>query len=94
MLYVPEYENDILNWLAKHALEMLLAVTLMFMVWEGRLLLEIKDQQTRNTVQIEHINKAVNDVGDNEKTLREAVTEMNTALEVLQSRSRQRYRNE
>lgn len=89
MYVAVEYENTTLNWLSKHAIEVLIGVTLGCMIWEATLLLEVKEQQTINNVKIEHINKAVNNVGENDKTLRELVEETRRDVDILKMRSRE-----
>lgn len=94
MYVAVEYENDALNWLSKHAIECLIGLVIAFMVWEGRLLIELKNQQTINTVKLEHVNRAVNDVSDDDFTLREIVEQMRMDIAELRMHTRIRYGNE
>ena len=90
-MHIPnEYENETLNWLSKHAMEVLIGMTLAFMAWEALLLLEVKDRLTVVETNISHINKSVNNVGKNEKTIRQLVVEVRSDVEVLKDRSRGR----
>lgn len=91
MYVAAEYENETLDWLSKHLVELMLGLLVGFMMWEAKLLLDLKDQVTVNTVQIGHINKAVNDVGVNDKTLRELVVETRQDVEILKARTQYRY---
>jgi len=89
MYTAVEYENPTLNWLSKHAIEVLIGVVLAFMIWEGKMLLELKHQQTVNTINIEHINDAVNNADQDDKTLRELVLETRNDVNILKHRSKE-----
>ena len=80
------YENEKLNWLSKHAMEVLIAVTLSFMAWEAMLLLDVKDRIIVLETDVSHINKSVNNVGENEKTIRQLVVDLGKTVGVLQDR--------
>lgn len=88
------YENEKLNWLMKHAVELLIAVTLMFMVWQANMLLAMNDRLTKTETQVEYINKAVNDVGPDQKSLRELVKDIHTDVEVMKQTSIYRNRGD
>lgn len=92
-----EYENETLNWISKHAFELLMTSMLAVLAWNLKLTLDIKDQQTINTVQIEHldarvedINHAVNDVDKHENTLRELVEQTRTDVKILKLRTEEK----
>jgi len=104
--YIPnEYENNKLNWLSKHSVEIFMAVIsffvslmIAFVVWEANLLLEMNDQLIKNTVNIQHINKAVNNAGESDRTLREIavdnnekIIENNKKIGILEERTKMRY---
>lgn len=92
-----EYENETLNWISKHAFELLMTSMLAVLAWNLKLTLDIKDQQTINTVHIEHldarvedINHAVNDVDKHESTLRELVEQTRTDVKILKLRTEEK----
>ena len=69
-----------------------------FVVWEANLLLEMNDQLIKNTVNIQHINKAVNNAGESDRTLREIavdnnekIIENNKKIGILEERTKMRY---
>lgn len=69
----------------KHIIELFFVTTIAFMGWEGLLLLEVLDRLTVVEVTLVHVDKAVNNVGDNEATLRELVQDNKNDLLILKT---------
>lgn len=100
-----KYENNKLNWLSKYLLQIVsglivffISVTLSFMIWEAKLLLEVKDQVTMNKTEIAYINKAVNNVDPTADTLRQLIeslkedfSSMEIDIGILKDRTESRY---
>lgn len=85
-------EDAILDWLRKHIIELLLAAVLGLLTWELTLLIELKEEVAINSNNIAHINKAVNNVGADDKTLRTLIQETRNKVDILEERTQQRYK--
>lgn len=80
-------EGSILNWLTKHLIEICLAALIALMVWEAKLLISMDKRIMLLEVTASHVNKAVNNVGKSEKTLRQLVEDIETDVGILKDRS-------
>lgn len=79
------HENKILNWIQKHAVEVLIALsvagfgTLITIASKNKIDIAVINSN------VEHINDAVNNVGKDEETLREAVDSLQLDVEVIKN---------
>lgn len=86
-MYAPiEYENELMNWFSKHLIEVFIAVIFAFMAWEARLLIDLSREVAVMKTDVAHINRAVNNVGAEEQTLRQMVVEIGSNVKVQAAR--------
>lgn len=80
-----QHENNILNWIQKHAVEVLIAIlvagfsTLITISSKNKIDIAVINSN------VEHINEAVNNVGRDEQTLREAVDGLQIDVELIKN---------
>lgn len=86
-LVSQQHENSILNWLNKHAIEVLIGLMISIGAFQGWMLIDNRSRLSVVETNVDHINKAVNNVDDHEQTLREIVEQMGKDVAVLKSRS-------
>lgn len=83
-------ENRDMNWLQKHAVEVLIALMVTLLVSSNGLILNLTSRasevETRVSVietNVGHINEAVNNVGMGEQSLKEAVNDIKLDVEII-----------
>lgn len=76
-MYKPiDYENKLMNWFSRHLIEVLIAAIFAFMAWEATLLIDLSREVAVMKKDVAHINAAVNNVGKEEKSLRQLVVDI------------------
>lgn len=86
MPYCPTvYENPTLNWLSKHAIEVLIAGVFALLIWEANLLLDVKDRQTVLKTEMTHVKSDVSSMKTNVQSMESEVRSISRAVNDVES---------